>query len=185
MKQRTLFLLLLSALLLLCACGGNGASLSPEAQKLVGSWGYDHDPETVVLQLRSNGRAVYEEKEYAFACTQERIDLSGGDGAELQLRYEADETGILLYRPVVYFCEGTSDGLAGSWRDAGNRLSFVFTPDGQFSEDDTFSGTFTVDEAAGTFTLHYAGPFDDTTCYFTLGADRLLVEYPWHMVKIK
>ncbi len=184
MKRRTLIPLLLSALLLLCACG-NGASLPPEAQKLVGSWGYDHDPETVVLQLRSNGRAVYEEKEYAFTCTKDRIELSGGEGTRLHLRYEADETGILLYRPVVYFCEGTADGLVGSWKDGENRLSFVFTPDGQFSEDETFSGTFTVDEAAGSFTLRYAGPFDDTICYFSLETDRLLVEYPWHMVKIK
>ena len=185
MKKRLLawMLLLVLPVLLLASCGSR--TLSPEEEALCGRWAYNHDPDTPVLTLKKNGCATFKGAKYDYACDDQFIHLRTGKGDDLDLRYQLTDDGMILYIPAEYECEGTTDGLVGFWRCAPQNLSFDFTADGAFSEDGVFTGNYTADEAAGTFTLHYAEYFDDTTCYYTLDGAVLTVDYPWPMVPAK
>jgi hypothetical protein len=173
----------LIVLLLLAGCA-RSAALSPAEQALVGKWAYDHDPKTAVLVLKQDGSAKYDGTKYdRFAYNGELLELTGSDGSSLQIRCIQDEDGLLVYRSTVYERDGSGDGLPGVWHDSADNWTFEFTNTGAFMEDGYFPGTYTVDEAAGSFRLHYAGgQLDDTVCYFTLDVDTLTVEYPWRMV---
>ena len=173
----------LIALLLLAGCA-RSAALSPAEQALVGKWAYDHDPKTAVLVLKQDGSAKYDGTKYdRFAYNGEQLELTASDGSSQQIRCTQDEEGLLFYRTTVYERESGSDGLTGLWHDDADNWTFEFTNTGAFMEDGYFPGTYTVDEAAGSFRLHYAGgQLDDTVCYYSLDGDALTVEYPWRMV---
>ena len=166
--------------LLLAACGGR--VLSPEEEALCGRWAYNHDPGKAVLTLKKNGSADYEGNRYDFTCDGQYIRLTDRKGDILDLRYQMENGGMILYIPTEYQCEGSPDGLVGLWRCEPKNWSFEFKADGTFSEDGAFTGHYITDEEAGTFTLNYLEPFDDATCHYTLNGDVLTVEYPWAMV---
>ena len=171
------------ALLLLAGCA-KPAALSPAEQALVGKWAYDHDPKTAVLILKQDGSAKYAGTKYdRFTYDGELLELTASDGTAQTIRCQQDEEGLLLYRATVYIREDSGDGLTGVWHDDADNWTFEFTKTGAFMEDGYFPGTYTVDEEAGSFRLHYAGgQLDDTVCYFSLDGDALTVEYPWRMV---
>lgn len=181
--KRLLLAVFAGAILLLAGCG-TGTALSPQAQALCGKWAYIHDDATTVLQLKDNGNAVFHDKTYRFNCDDSFITLTGG-GTTTALRYQWDGDDIYLYEQTTYTCEDTHDGLVGKWVSEKDHWSFEFTEQGTFDEDGYFPGHYTVNEAEGTFKLMYNDPFEDTTCYYHINGDELLVEYPWHMVKAK
>ena len=176
-------LCVLLVLLLLAGCA-KPAALSPAEQALVGEWAYDHDSKTAVLVLKQDGSAKYDGAKYdRFAYDGERLTLTASDGTAQTIRCTHDGEGLLFYRSTVYERESGSDGLPGVWHDSADNWTFEFTNTGGFMEDGYFPGTYTVDEDAGSFRLHYAGgQLDDTVCYYTLDGDTLTVEYPWRMV---
>lgn len=173
-----------AAILLLAGCGPK-ADLSAPAQTLCGKWAYIHDETTTVLQLKDDGKAVFHEEKYTWDCDGEFISLTDNKGTATALRYAWDDQDIYLYEQTIYTCQGTHDGLIGKWVSEKDHWSFEFTTNGTFDEDGYFPGHYSVDEAAGTFRLAYNDPFEDTTCYYQINGDELLVEYPWHMVSAK
>lgn len=175
-----LALLLLAALL--CACGGG--TLGPDGQKLVGRWAFNHDPGTCVIELRSDGSARYEGNDYRFAADGDFLVLTDSGGKELRLRCLPNEEGLLLYLSTEYVCHGPAEGLVGLWVCAPKNWSFTFTETGAFLEDQTFPGTYTVNEQDSSFTLHYLEDFADTVCYYQLDGDRMLVDYPWQLIRM-
>ena len=185
-KHLTAALCLLLAVLVLAGCGKK-ADLSPEAQKLVGKWAYDYEPETAVLILNQNGSAEYDGKKYdRFTYDSEFLELSFKDGPAQQIRCLTDEKGMLLFRRAEYECDGTHEGLIGNWKDEEDKWSFQFTNTNAFLEDGLFPGTFYVDEANGSILLRYAGgELDDTVCYYTIEGDTLILDYPWRMVPVE
>ena len=183
MKKLICVVCMLLALLLLAGCAEK-TDLSPEAQKLVGKWAYEYEPETAVLILNQNGSAKFDGKKYdRFTYDGEFLELSFKDGPAQQIRCLTDEKGVLLYRRAEYECDGTHEGLIGNWKDEKDKWSFQFTDTNAFFEDGMFPGTFFVDEAAGSIRLKYAGgELEDTVCYYTIEGDTLILDYPWRMV---
>lgn len=179
--KRFLGVILAGMILLLAGCGGS-AALSPQAQALQGKWAYIHDEKTPILWLKGSGTAVLHDKKYTYNCDDEFITLTSG-GETTALRYQWAGDDFYLYEQTVYTCEETHDGLVGRWVSEKDHWSFEFTEQGTFNEDGYFPGHYTVNETEGTFKLMYNDPFEDTTCYYQINGNELLVEYPWHMVK--
>ena len=184
-KTIAVILCMVLVLPLLTACE-KAAPLSPEAKAIVGSWAYNHDPETAVLILKDNGAAEYDGKTYRqFTYDGEFLELSDRSGPAWQIRCLTDEKGMLLYRRAEYECDGNHEGLIGNWKDEKDKWSFQFTDTNAFFEDGYFPGTFTVDETAGSIRLRYAGgELEDTVCYYTIEGDTLILDYPWRMVRM-
>ncbi len=158
------------------ACGGNAVS-----------WAYIHDPETEIISLSDNGKAVYKGSNYKYTKDDFFITLKDRDGNEDKLRYvpgDDPEKTMILYEKTGYNYqgEGHPDSVIGVWVDDNNRSSFQFTDKGTFSEDNIFYGHYTFDEDASTIKLMYDEPLEDTILYYELDGDRLTVEYPWPMV---
>ena len=176
--MKRLILLLLCAALLLTGCVSG-----VEAKNLRGEWAYIHDTETVILKLTAGGKAVFHEKDYTYTCDAEFITLTSGE-EELCLRYKLENEQLYLYEQTEYVYEGgmPNDGLVGKWSDKDDNWSFEFTDTGTFREDGYFPGSYSVNEAEGTFKLMYNDPFEDATCYYTIDGNKLLVEYPWVLV---
>ena len=173
----------LTALLLFGRC-----ALSENASSALGEWAFAHEPEKAVLLVAEDGTALYEGQSCTWKDEGGILRLTGEEGESFPLRYLIESDRAYLYPVTVYEKTGEQDqsGLIGIWTETeGRGGSFVFTPAGNFLEDNTFSGTFTKDEEKGTFTLHYGGVFEDTLCYYSIGADGLLrVEYPWPVVPV-
>ncbi len=180
MKRSTLTALICVLLIAFSALlSGCGAQNDP----LCGVWAYNHDPETPVLTVNKNGKAVFDGETYAYESDSDFIYLTN-DGETLTMRYELEKDGMNLYEMTVYTFEGdgTPDGLVGRWvNDQG--WDFEFTAQGTFIEDGYFPGYYTVDEDAQTFKLIYNDHFFDTVCYYAIEGNTLRVEYPWPMVK--
>ena len=185
-KYLTAALCLLLAALVLAGCGKK-ADLSPQAQAILGKWAYDYEPESAVLILKADGSAEYEGKRFdRFTCDGTMLELSCTDGPAAQIRCRSDGEALIVYKRTDFHSDGDHDGLSGAWRSDEGGWSYEFNAEGAFLEDGMFSGTYTLDEADGSFKLQYVdGQFADTLCYYSLDGDRLTVEYPWRMVKIK
>ena len=119
----------------------------------VGDWAFIHAPEESVLLLREDGTAVLSGQE----CTWQDDSGSGFlrfmiGGEETSLRYHVAEGKVLLYFPVEYVRaeDDPGEGLLGAWvGKESEKSTFIFREDGMFLEDGTFTGTFRVDQEAG------------------------------------
>ncbi len=162
---------------LLAGCGNTS---NPYA----GEYAYIHDPETVILSLKDNGKAQYKGDKYRYTMDDQYITLQNGDD-ELKLRYTADDDEFYLYETAqyTYADEGAPNGFLGDWYDPDTNWRFEFESDGTFREDGYFPGTYIADAEAGTIKLCYTDHFYDTTIYYSVDGDVLSVEYPWSMVK--
>ena len=178
-KFKALFLSLFMSAALLSFTGCSEEVESP----LIGKWAYIHDAETTIINLKSNGKVVYNGNTYDYALDDEYIHLTGKNGT-LDLRYRYDGSEFLLYQTTeyLYVGEGTPDSILGTWQNTENRWSYEFTEDGTFNEDGYFPGYYTVDESARTVKLVYNDHFEDTVIYYTLSGNRLTIDYPWSMV---
>lgn len=173
-------------MLMLNACGRNNSvtNFSEEAQKICGSWAYNHDKTTEVAVFHKDGTAQYEGKDYTFECDEQFVQLKGADEETKKLRYVLDKEGMLLYSSNTYTFdgEGEPDGLPGKWTCADKNWSFQFSREGTFMEDGYFPGYYSVDDKESTITLVYTDHFEDTVCYYQLTENKLTIEYPWRMV---
>lgn len=185
-KILSVFLLLLLILITASACkrSKSKGALSGEAQKICGSWAYNHEKEKAVAVFHEDGNAEYEGKKYTFECDNEFIHMKDHDGDELQIRYVKDKDGIYLYTKKTYSFNGDEepDGLIGEWICAETNWSFYFSTAGTFLEDGYFPGYYTVDKEKSTIKLKYTETFEDTLCYYQLNGKELTIEYPWRMV---
>ena len=175
----------IAAMALLILGAGLLAGCGEQKGELSGKWGYIHDPETVILSVKDNGKAVYKGEKYDAQMDGTFLTLTDADGETLRLRYTKDEKEFYLYEPCTYnyMDEGTPDGLLGNWYDPDTRWSFEFTDSGTFIEDGYFPGYYEIDETNGVIHLVYNDHFYDTTLYYRVEGSELTIEYPWSMVK--
>ena len=99
-------------------------------------------------------------------------------------RYEMDGDNMTLYEESTYTRVGTGEGVVGTWTQS-NGWSYVFTENGEFSEEGIFYGHYTVEEANSRIKLMYDDPIEDAYLYYTLDGDKLTVAYPWPMVRVQ
>ncbi len=175
-KQSYVAAFLAIAMFALSACGTNTKS-----------YAYIHDPETEVLSLSDNGKAVYKGSNYKYIQDDSFITLKSSDGNEIKLRYvpdEKDDKKMILYEKVSYNYEGEGkpESVIGVWVDDNGRSSFQFTDKGTFAEDNFFYGHFSVNDKDRTIKLMYAEPMEDTILYYSIEDGKLIIDYPWPMV---
>ncbi len=184
MKYRRLTALVSVLLLSASLLAGCGQSAGKDADAVIGTWAYIHDPETPVLTLKKSGKAEYNGETYRYTADAKYINLKSGS-EELHLRYTRDDDEFYLYQPTTYLAAGDQVADAGSyigkWSDPETGWSFEFTEDGAFIEDGFFPGVYTAD--AETIKLMYEDHFYDTTIYYTVENGELHIEYPWSMVQ--
>ncbi len=175
-KRSIVPVVLAAAMSVLSACGANTRSFA-----------YIHDPETEILSLSDNGKAVYKDSNYSYTMDDSFITLKGDDGSEMKLRYvpdDKDENRMILYEKSTYDFdgEGTPNGVIGSWKQD-NGWTFEFTTKGTFAEENIFFGHYAVDEKEGTIKLMYDEPIEDALLYYSVDGNSLTIDYPWPMVK--
>ena len=160
-----------------------------ETMPLIGEWAFSYEPETVILQVYEDGKAVYREREYSWENDEGFLILTDAEGNTISLRYLITEDQKTIYPQTAYHrgkdVEGQK-GLIGIWEGINDGSSFVFTPAGYFLEDNSFSGNYMMNEEDGTFLLHYGDVFADTLCYYVIdSSDILTVEYPWAITEAR
>lgn len=177
-KRVSAFLLATIMIFSLAGCG------SESDNPLVGKWAYNHDTETTILNLKDNGKAIYQKGKYEYTYDDNFFYLTSKKG-NVNLRYEMDGDEMLLYETAeyTYTGEGEPQGILGVWEAKEKQWSFEFTEEGTFMEDGYFPGYFFEDKESGTIKLMYNDQFYDTILYYTIDGNRLIVEYPWTMVK--
>lgn len=187
MKFKKLALLLamvLSFSFVLAGCGEKKLEGS-----LVGRWFYIHDTENVALNIKADGTAILDGEKYDCSFDEEKIYLTDKKGIASGHRYTVEGEGqMYFYKTATYRYQGTEpqNGLIGVWVDIENgKSNFEFTADGTFREDSYIPGYYRVNEEDNSIFLVYNDMYYDTTIYFTLKDDLLIVDYPWPMVKAK
>ena len=165
--------MMLSVMIQVTGCGSNKES-----------WAYNHEPETEILSLSDNGKAVFHGEKYTYTRDDEFITLKDKSGSELKLRYMIDGEEMTLYESSTYDRdgEGTPGSIVGVWKQD-NGWSYQFTSEGTFTEENIFYGHYAVNEQEGTIKLMYDEPLEDAILYYSLDGDKLTVDYPWTLVK--
>lgn len=174
MRKTVRFVLIPLMILMISLISGCGA--------VTEDWAYIHEPETTVLSLSDNGKAIYKGEKYNYVKDDTFFTLTRG-GEELKLRYLMDGDKMVLYEKSTYTYdgEGSPDGIVGVWKQDNGWL-YEFTADGSFSEESIFFGHYTVDESNGTIKLMYSDPIEDALLYYEFDGDDLVIDYPWPMV---
>lgn len=172
-KFTSYFLVILSIVAIATGCG-----------RKTESWAYSHEPTKETIALYDNGKAVYKGVGYRYVKDDSYITLIDKDKNEIKLRYTMGKDGMILYEKSTYkLAEGERhDGLVGNWVQD-NGWSYVFTDDGEFSEEGIFFGHYSVDEDDSCIRLMYNDPIEDAYLYYTLNDDELIIDYPWPMTK--
>ena len=172
-KSTAYFLVIFAIMIIATGCG-----------RKTESWAYSHEPTKETIALYDNGKAVYKGVGYKYVKDDSYITLTDKDKNEIKLRYIMDKNGMTLYEKSTYRpLDGQEhDGLVGSWTQD-NGWSYVFTGDGQFSEEGIFFGRYSVDEEDSCIRLMYNDPIEDAYLYYTLNDDELIIDYPWPMTK--
>ena len=180
-RRKFLAIVLLAVTILsIAGCG------SKNTDELTGKWAYIHATDEPALIIKSNGTAKYKGNSYSYSRDDSYIYLSSKN-ENLSLRFEKEGDKILLYVPTTYdFSDGQGEpqGIVGYWEDKANNWSYQFTDDYQFVEDGYFVGTYDVNPE-GSITLTYNDDFTKTTIYYRQEGTKLMIEYPWPMVKMK
>lgn len=153
-----------------------------------GAWAFASDPAALILRINENGTAQYRDAEYTLEDDGRYLLLTDASGKLLRIRYRVSDKNAWLYVPMNYTRkEGTTgEGIRGVWNLDGSEDGFFeFSDKGTFLEDGLFDGTYTVDDEAGSFVLTYPQYFGETTCYFSINGESMIVEYPWLLVEWK
>jgi len=148
-----------------------------------GEWSYIHDDKTVALVL-SGKKAEVDGIKCSVNTKGDVLELTGSDGSHYEVSASDTKDRITLYKFTTYEYkgEGEPDGLIGVW-ESKEKWSFEFTKDGTFKEDGYFPGYFTENRDEKTIKLVYNDHFVDTVCKYSVEGNKLIVEYPWPMVK--
>ena len=176
LKRNIRTIMAVLALLIITGCGATSEQ-----------WAYNHEPEDMILELFSNGKAEYKGDSYKYTKDDSYIHLKDKNGNTTDIRYVMDGEEMLFFESSVYHREGgsTEDGIFGQWKQDEGSEFFQFTKDGKFSEDNIFFGKYGLDKDAGTIKLMYSEPLQDTILYYTLDGDSVTIEYPWRLVRIQ
>lgn len=184
MKRVRFFALALTVSILAASFAGCGYPEGGDA--LSGKWAYIHETDKVAFKVNATEhKAVLDGEHYSCDVDSEFITLTDRKGNDMKLRYVADNKGIYLYKIQEYTYEGTPEegSLVGIWSNPDQTWNFEFTEEGTFKEDGYFPGIYYEDKEAGTIKLMYNDHFEDTVLYYTVNGNKLIVEYPWRMVR--
>ena len=190
-----LFLLCaLTLVLMLAACTTD----DPEEERgsVTEQWAYMEDDKTPCLKLYEDGTAAFREARFtagtkltkykSYEWTDTTLKLTAEDGTVTEMRYYDTESKRYLYQKLTYdFYKGEDkDTLIGAWiRD--NEWSFQFSDKGTFLEDGLWAGYYTVGEDHSIKLVYDTqGAFPDTTLYYSLENGKLILDYPFGMVKM-
>ena len=176
MKKLRLYSLSILMLFILTLLGGCGSKTE--------TWAYDYEPTKAVIALSDNGKATYKGNEYTYTKDDTYITLTDENGEQQKIRYEMNGDMMTLYEESTYTRDGVGDGVVGSWVQ-GNGWSYIFTDNGEFSEENIFFGHYTIVESGSKIKLMYSEPMEDAYLYYTLNGDKLTVAYPWPMVRVQ
>lgn len=188
MLKKKLLLLSGICLNLLLGAGCGKADYNDAEQKLVGKWGYLHEPKDTILAVKDDGTAQYRDRKWSFSADETTITLTSEDDTK-KLLYAinpSNEDQMLLYQEAVYtYMDGEQpDGVLGYWLCESDNWEFEFTEYGTFREDGSFTGYFYPDIENGVMKLVYEnGMLEDTTFYFSIDGKYMTVIYPWKMVR--
>ena len=175
MKKIKIYSTLISIVFIMSLLGGCGSKTE--------KWAYNHEPLVAVIALSDNGKATYKGNEYTYTRDDTYITLKN-EGGEQRIKYEMDGDNMTLYEESTCTRVGTGEGVVGTWTQS-NGWSYVFTENGEFSEEGIFYGHYTVEEANSRIKLMYDDPIEDAYLYYTLDGDKLTVAYPWPMVRVQ
>ena len=172
-----------ACMMLLSGCTNEPAE--PEETVTSEEWAYIYDAGTTVLELKSNGQAIFEGVDYTYTLSDNILSLTDKAGKVTEMRFIPDGDQMLLYETAVYQYqgEGAPDGVIGNWKQVGGNLAFEFTDKGTFREDYYSPGRYTIDEENGIIKLVYNDMYEDTYIYYSVEGDILSVDYPWPVVK--
>ena len=147
-------------------------------------WAYIHEPEVPVLSFYEDGKAVLHGKEYKYVLENDVLTLTDSDGNSQDMRFVPDGDKKLLYERAYYEYtgEGDPDGLIGYWQEINGNLSFEFTANGTFREDNISPGYYLVDTENGKIQLIYNDMYEDAFLYYSIDGRVLTVDYPWPVV---
>lgn len=152
-------------------------------------WVFAHNPDETVLLMNEDGSGLYFETQVRWSDNGSALLLESDDGQAFELKYEVNGEYITVYLPSMFsrISEIGEDGsIVGTWKAGGtSQSSFVFTEDGKFLEDATFTGSYGFDPQSGTVLLSYIGGFEDTMIYVSFYEGNLIVEYPWKLILAK
>ena len=177
-KLPALVCTMLLLIVLLAACNGKNSDSSYK-----GNWSYSYEPKEPALLVKNGGKAKLDGK--TFTYTEEegilRLENKAGDLAYAKFKND-DKKHIFLYKHTIY--TGTkNDGLIGKWTSG--KWSFEFTSGGTFIEDGYFPGYYSVDEKNSAIILIYNDQFENTIVPYELKGNKLILDYPWEMVKTR
>ena len=152
------------------------------------SWAYNYEPGTEVLWLGNDGSAVFKGAACRYEKDENYITLKAETGESLKFRYGMKKDDLVIYEATAYhYVSGNAteeNPLIGLWQGgAEDRLSYEFTDKGTYLEDGIFPGHYSVDGEQGTIKLMYNDHFEDTYIYYSFDDGKLVIEYPWPMVK--
>lgn len=151
------------------------------------SWAYNHEPGVEILRLGNDGKAVYKGKSYQYEKDDNYLNFHA-EGDEVRLRYAMKKDNLVIYEKTVYhYVSGNAseeEPLVGLWQGGEeDRLSYEFTQKGTYLEDGVFPGHYLVDAQQGTIKLMYNDHFEDTYIYYSFEDGKLVIEYPWPLVR--
>lgn len=162
---------------LLAACSGENSESSYK-----GDWSYTYEKKEPALLVKNGGKAKLDGKKFTY--TEEngilKLENKDGDLAFAKFKNDGDKRHIFLYKHTIYTGDN-NDGLIGKWKSG--KWSFEFTADGTFLEDGYFPGYYSVDEVNSAIVLIYNDQFENTIVPYELKGNKLILDYPWEMVK--
>lgn len=146
-------------------------------------WAYIHDTEKPVLSFYEDGTAEFKDAKYAsYEITDKAIKLTDKKGNVSEYEYYDDGETRYVYddKTYSYAMGDDSSQLIGVWKS--DEWSYQFTEKGTFLEDGYFPGYYQVREG-GIIHLIYNDPFPDVDLRYELKDGKLIIDYPWPMVK--
>ena len=171
-------------LALLCAVVVGCAALTGCGKKATEQWAYIHDTETPALSFYEDGSASFNKAKYtSYEITDKVIRLTDKKGDVTEYEYYDDGETRYVYDDVTYDYSMGEDSsqLIGVWTRG--ESSYQFTDKGTFMEDGVFPGYYRVQDD-GTIRLIYNDPFQDTILKYRLEGGKLIINYPWPMIKM-
>lgn len=166
----------------------NAPDLTEAEKTILGNWAYNHDKDTKVAIFRGDRTSEFEGEKSTFTCDGEYIYLTEGEKTEkYHYTLSNNDSEMDFYKKSTYVLEqaGVEDSIIGVWVCPETGLSFEFTAKGTFLEDNAFTGYYRVNEEIGKVYLNYELHLPDAEFYYRLDGDKLFVEYPWAMTKVK
>ena len=194
-RKAVFFLCTAIAMMMLVACEGNetGKDNKPVKEQ----WAYLEDEGTPCLKLYEDGSAAFKTeksgatakltqyKKYEF--TDEVLKLTAEDGSVTEMKYYDTDTGKrYVYQKITldYYSGDDSSTLIGAWT-CDNEWSFQFSDKGTFLEDGLWAGYF-IPNGEGSLRLIYDNQvFSDIILYYSLENGKLILDYPFGMVKMQ